>query len=257
MIRPARRVRYLHPIPNMDEKSERRSHPRRQVAGVGGLLRVKTEAEVLNLSLTGAAVATASRLAMGELYRVVLLQGPRRLELGATVARSTLRPSRPGGTPPQPVYEMGLQFLEVLAERGQEVATFLAEHAEPGLGGRLCERFLPPPGTSAEIEREEAFDLRSISPSGLAVETAADLEPDREVALDVRMEGPGLGFSVAGRVVYRLPVAPGRFRLGIESLPVAGPAPVPAAMTHLSASTRRGSRMSRRTQTNDTTAKKG
>ncbi|HEV7519313.1 MAG TPA: PilZ domain-containing protein [Thermoanaerobaculia bacterium] len=241
----------------MDERTERRSQPRRQVADVGGLLRVKTEAEVLNLSLTGAAVATTSRLAMGELYRVILRQGPRRIEVGATVARSTLRVSRAAAAhtevppPAPPVYEMGLAFLEVLAEPGQEVARFLAEHAEPELGGRLAERFLPPPGTLAEIEREEAFDLRSISPSGLAIETAADLEPGREVALEVRMERPGMGFSVAGRVVYRLPVAPGRFRLGIESVPVAS---TPALYPHLSARTRPRARSSRR-RANDTTTK--
>jgi hypothetical protein len=239
----------------MDDRTERRSHPRRQVAGVGGILRVKTEAEVLNLSLTGAAVATASRLAMGELYRIVLRQGTRRLELGATVARSTLRPSRPGGTPQQPVYEMGFEFLEVLAEPGQEVARFLAEHAEPELGGRLAERFLPPPGTLAEIEREEAFDLRSISPSGLAIETAADLEPGREVALEVRMERPGTGFSVVGRVVYRLPVSPGRFRLGIESVPLAA---APGVLPHFaSGSLPRGARTSRRRKANDSSAKNG
>ncbi|MEA2692636.1 MAG: hypothetical protein QOJ16_2023 [Acidobacteriota bacterium] len=237
----------MHSTLIMDEKTERRNHPRRQVAGVGGFLRVKTEAEVLNLSLTGVAVATASHLAMGETYRVLLRQGARRLELGATVARSTLRASRAG----QPIYEMGLEFLEVLSERGQEMARFLAEHAEPEMGGRLSERFLPPPGTLAEIEREEAFDLRSISPSGLAIETAADLEPGREVALEVRMERPGMGFAVAGRVVYRLPVTPGRFRLGIESAPLAA---APALYPQLSTRTRPRVRSARR-RVSDTTSK--
>jgi len=203
----------------MDEIPDRRSHPRRQVSGVGGLLRVRTDAEILNLSLTGAAVATASRLGMGECYRVLIHEGPRRLELRAKVARSTLRAG--AGTPSVPVYETGLEFLEVLDERGLEVARFLSENAEPLLGGRICDRFLPAPGTRAEVEREVAFELRSISPSGLAVETVADLPPGREVGLDVRMGDPIVGFATAGRVVYNLPVAPGRFRLGIESV-VAG-----------------------------------
>lgn len=198
----------------MNENPDRRSQPRRQVAGVGGLLRVRTEAEVLNLSLTGAAVATEGRLGMGECYRVLFREGPRRLELRAKVARSTLK----AGGGKVPVYETGLEFLEVLAERGQEVARFLYEHAEPQIGGRMCDRFLPPPGTRAEVEREVAFELRSISPSGLAVETALDLAPGREVGLDVRMGDPEVGFATAGRVVYNLPVAPGRFRLGIASI---------------------------------------
>jgi len=222
------------------------------VADVRGLLRVKTEVEVLNLSLTGAAIATTSRLAMGETYRLLLRRGPRRLELGATVARSTLRPTRTGAAPPLPVYEMGLEFLEVLGERGREVAGFLAENALPELGGRICDRFLPPPGTRAEIERVEEFELRSISPSGLAVETAADLEPGREVALDVRMEPTGMGFSVAGRIVYRLPVSPERFRLGIESAPLAA---APASYPHLSTRTRPRARSSRRRANDNTTTK--
>jgi hypothetical protein len=240
----------------MDEKTERRTHPRRQVAGVRGHLRVKMEAEVLNLSLTGAAVATESRLAMGETYRFLLRQGPRRLELGATVARSTLRAAR-GETSTPPVYEIGLEFLGVLAEQGQEMSRFLVEHTEPQLGGRTCDRFLPPPGTRAEIEREEEFDLRSISPEGLAIETTADLEPGREVALDVRMERPGLGFSTAGRIVYRLPVSPGRFRLGIESVPIAGAGPAPVLAAHPSSPTLpRAARTARRTR-KDLTLKKG
>jgi hypothetical protein len=202
----------------MKEKVERRSHPRRQVAGVGGVLRVKTEAEILNLSLTGAAIATASRLAMGEIYRIFLRHGSLRLELEATIARSTLRAKRVGASA-LPVYETGLEFLEVLGERGQEVARFVTEHAESELGGRICDRFLPPPGTKVEIEREEAFDLCSISPTGLGLETAADLAPGEDVALDIRMGPPGRGFSVMGKIVYRVPVAPGRFRFGIESAP--------------------------------------
>jgi hypothetical protein len=208
-------VRGLQSMSDMDERTERRSQPRRPVTGVGGLLRVKTEAEVLNLSLTGAAVATASRLPMGETYRLHLRQGPRRLELAATVARSTLRAKRTG-TAPRPVYEMGLQFLEVLGDRGQEVARFLAEQAKPEMGGRICDRFLPPPGTRAEIEYESEFDLRSISPAGLAIETGVEVDPGQEVALEVRL---GKGFATTGKVVYRLPVAPGRFQLGIESTP--------------------------------------
>jgi hypothetical protein len=185
------------------------------VAGVKGRFRVKTEAEILNLSLTGTAVATERRLPMGGSYRVIIRQGPQRLELGAKVARSTLRAKRTGAAA-EPVYEMGLEFLEVLGDSGRNMARFLSEHAEPELGGRICDRFLPPPGTRAEIEREEEFDLLSISPTGLAIETAADLEPGQDVALDVQM---GKGFSTTGKVVYRLPVGPDRFRLGIESAP--------------------------------------
>src|SRR5882724_3494794 len=202
-------------MPDMAEPTDRRSQPRRPVTGVGGLLRVKTEAEVLNLSLTGAAVATASRLAMGETYRLLLRQGPRRLELAATVARSTLRTKR-NGAAPHPVYEMGLEFLEVLGDRGREVARFLAEHAEPEIGGRICDRFQPPPGTRAEVEYEAELDLRSISPAGLAVETGVDVEPGQKVTVEVRL---GSGFTTSGKVVYRLPVAPGRFQLGIETVP--------------------------------------
>ena len=198
----------------MNDHPDRRSHPRRQVDGVGGFLRVRTEAEILNLSLTGAAVATAGRLGMGECYRVLLREGPRRLELQAKVARSTLK----AGSGNVPVYETGLEFLEVLGERGQEMARFLAEQGEPQMGSRMCDRFRPPSGTRAEVEREVAFELRSISPTGLAVETVVDLPPGREVGLDVRMGDPGVGFATAGRVIYSLPVAPGRFRVGIESV---------------------------------------
>jgi hypothetical protein len=198
-----------------DERIERRSHARQAVAGVRGRFRVKTEAEILNLSLTGTAVATGRRLAMGGTYRVIIRQGPRRLELGARVARSTLR-ARGTGATPEPVYEMGLEFLEVLGDRGHDVARFLSEHVEPEIGGRICDRFLPPPGTRAEIEHEEEFELLSVSPTGLAIETAADLEPGQDVALDVQI---GKGFSTTGKVVYRQPVGPGRFRLGIEAAP--------------------------------------
>jgi len=212
----------------MAETIERRSQPRRPVTGVGGLLRVKSEAEVLNLSLTGAAVATASRLAIGETYRLLLRQGARRLELGATVARSKLRAPRAAQATTTPVYEMGLAFLEVLCEQGREVSRFLSEHAEPEIGGRICDRFQPPPGTRAELESQAEFDLLSISPSGLAVETEADLEPGQEVALEVRL---GMGFATTGKVVYRLPTTPGRFRLGIETAP--GPHRLPSEVEEM------------------------
>ena len=205
----------------MDERIERRAHSRRQVTDGHGLLRVRTEVEILNLSLTGAAIATAQRLSLGGTYRLLLRQESHRIDLDATVVRSALRTARNGTAPPAPVYETALEFQEMLGERGQEVADFLTENALAEIGGRICDRFPPPAGTQAEIEREEGFELRSISPSGLAVETAVDLDPGREVALDVRLDRPGLGFAVTGRIVYRLPISPERYLLGIESAPAA------------------------------------
>jgi hypothetical protein len=202
------------------ENTERRIHPRRQVTDGRGLLRVRTKVEVLNLSLTGAAIATTERLALGGSYRLLLDQGSRRIDLQATVVRSTLRSTRTGTAPAELVYKTALELQGMLQEGGEEMAELLAEQALAEFGGRICDRFSPPAGLQAEIEREEDVELRSISPSGLAVETTADLEPGREVAVSVRMDRTGRDVAVAGRIVYRLPVAPERYRLGIESAAV-------------------------------------
>jgi hypothetical protein len=200
----------------MNEGKERRRHPRRQVEGVAGILRARTEVELLNLSLTGAAVATPARLPMNETYRVRIGRGPLRLDHAATVVRSTLRPPRrQPATETPPVYEIGLEFQDVLGERGWEMAHFLGEHVERELGGRICDRFLPPPGTRVELEREQEFALHSISSTGMEIETEAELAPGQDVALEIRL---GAGFATAGKVVYSQPVAPGRFRFGIESV---------------------------------------
>lgn len=101
-------------------RADRRRHPRQAVAGVTGRLAFSIEAEVLDISLAGVAVATVSPLRVGKDY-VIRLQGHEEsFALTGTVRRSILRRTRKtAGGEVQPVYESGIAFKGEAAALGR------------------------------------------------------------------------------------------------------------------------------------------
>lgn len=109
-------------------------------------------AEVLNLSLTGAAVETTARPSFGGRYRLCFARGAARLEAAARVVRCALRRMRPGpGGEAEAVYEVGFEFEEVLGRNGREILQFMDGNAVVGPGFRVVDRFALEEGTRVEM----------------------------------------------------------------------------------------------------------
>ncbi len=99
----------------MHPKDERRNDSRRPVLR-GALTGPRLEARLLNLSRSGAAVETASSLAIGNRYRVTIWRG-RNSELAeAVVAWCRLVATRPlAHGEVAPIFRAGLRFVSRLA----------------------------------------------------------------------------------------------------------------------------------------------
>src|SRR5262245_59736305 len=114
---------------------ERRRHPRHDVNGLTGELYRFTDAQALNVNLLGAALRISQRVQIGQRYRLRLQGDGGVPALDARVVRCTLQQLTPA-----PLYEVGLEFEDLLAERAQQVLGFLAGNARFRPGQRLIER---------------------------------------------------------------------------------------------------------------------
>lgn len=200
------------------EGIERRRSPRYEVEGVQGALTFRSDARIRNLSLTGMSVETADHLEVGKPYTLKLVHEGREVRLSGTVLRSRLRSTRklPGGES-EPLYEVGIQFNDVLNEKALQLHGLLSASARISPDRRVTGRFEVGLPESVRLHGDHVFVLRKISATGMLIETglAPRLESLIEVAIPL---GDGEDLRVAARVAHLEPVAdkPGRHLLGVE-----------------------------------------
>jgi hypothetical protein len=199
---------------------ERRRHPRHPVNDVKGMLHFSTGAKILNKSVTGMAVETDTQMRVGRSYSVTLKHGVDFvLKLAGTVVWCHLRGIRKtdaGDT--RSVYHAGFRFEDVLTEKAQELTRFLEATAIIALDTRISGRFKLKLTEPVDLDSEYAFVVKTISASGLLLETEA--APPEGTVFDMEIHLHGATLQTKGRIVHTRDVneaASGRkTQIGVE-----------------------------------------
>jgi PilZ domain len=181
---------------------ERRRHPRHAVNDVKGTLHISTGAKVINMSVTGMAIETDTQMRVGRAYSVTLKHGADFvLKLQGTVVWCHLRGIRKteaGDT--RSVYHAGFRFEDILTEKAQELARFLEATAIIALDTRISGRFKLKLTEPVDIDTEYPFVVKTISASGLLLET--ETSPPEGTFFDMEIHLHGAVLQTKGRIVH-------------------------------------------------------
>ena len=179
---------------------DRRRWPRFSVENIHGHLMSASEVEILNMSISGAAIKLDRRLTMGGHYHLRLERDGSPLAVETEVVWSVLTEFRRSDEGDEgPVYSVGLKFVDVLTPRIESLLSFIDEHKiidEKRLGGLRLH--IDAPG-KATLDTPEGYRVLVLSRSGMLIETDHGVELDGLCDLELTLPtGPPL--HVSGRV---------------------------------------------------------
>jgi hypothetical protein len=185
-----------------DRTRERRRARRFAVHDVRGSILLTTSATIVNMSLTGMAVASSTNLRVGRSYAVTLAHGGRQgPALTGTVVWCHLMATMPGDAgDTSPLYEAGIQFSGMLSEKADELVAFLRTTAILTMQERLTGRFQVAPGESVDLDADCEFAVRTLSASGMLIET--DVSPAPGASYELRVVLDGAEIRPRARVAY-------------------------------------------------------
>ena len=168
-------------------ESERRKHPRYDVAGLRGHLVVPIQIRVINVSLGGMALETNSYLQFGRAYTFKLEGGEQSLSLTGTVAWCSLKKTLRSPTGEVlPVYRAGLKFEALSAERTRDLWDLIRRHALIEIEESVLGRFRVDLPADTRLGSSYDFAVRKLSLSGLLIET--DFEPELDARFELRIQ---------------------------------------------------------------------
>jgi c-di-GMP-binding flagellar brake protein YcgR len=181
---------------------ERRRHPRHPVNDVKGTLHVSTGARIINMSVTGLAVETGTQMRVGRSYSLTLKHASDFvLKLSGTVVWCHLRGVRKADSgETQSVYHAGVRFDDILTEKAEELTRFLEATAIIALDTRISGRFKLKLTEPVDLDTEYKFVVRTISASGLLIET--EMSPPVGTVFDMEMQLHGAELHIKGRIVH-------------------------------------------------------
>lgn len=183
-------------------KDERRRSRRHPVEHVSGTLHASAAVRIVNLSLSGMAVEADAPLRVGKQYSVTLQAGEGlHLDLAGTVVWCHLRGRRAQeGSEPVTLYAAGLRFEETLTERASALLRFLEKSAVIDLHTRVCGRFTMLDARTVELRATHEFDVRTISASGMLLESEFTAPVGTRIALELPLGGETV--HADGRVAF-------------------------------------------------------
>jgi len=181
--------------------AERRRYSRRAVEGVRGSFLLAADAKVVNMSLTGLALETATYLHVGRDYQVKLRFEEEALDLSGKIVWCTLvkTEKQPSGEV-VPVYRAGVRFDSMLTEQGEQLANFLQSDSDARLAERITGRIRMPGRAGSELEVIVPFSVIELSASGMRIATPVRLEVDAQHPLELQFGSTE--FATRARVVH-------------------------------------------------------
>lgn len=181
--------------------SERRRHRRYDVQDVSGTMVVSLDATIQNVSLTGMAIETTSRLRVGGTYTVRLPREGDPLPVPVEVQWCILARTEKRGGDFAPIYRAGLLFGEILTEKAREVLRFIEKHASIEVDDRITGRFRVKDVEQVNVDEQAGFSVKRVSLSGVLIEAQARPDPGALLDLDIR-PGDDAAIHATGRVAY-------------------------------------------------------
>lgn len=194
-----------------------RRHKRYDVEDVTGSLMYHLDARVLNMSLTGMAIETASLLKVGGNYQLRIPHEDDVIRFTTDVRWCRLVRTQRGATGDSlPVYHAGLDFRGILDEKARQVLEFIERNVIVEVDRRIFGRFKLLENDELAIDASHEFLVHRISLSGMLIETDLSPAPDEVFAMEIRPNGSPI--EVRGRVANIAPVGDGdrSWQLGIE-----------------------------------------
>jgi hypothetical protein len=180
---------------------ERRRCPRFTVENIHGRLIAESEVEILNMSISGAAVKVERRLTMGGQYNLKLDRDGGTMTVKTEVVWSVLTEFHKNKEGDEvPVYSAGLKFTDILTPRIAELLSFIDDHKiidEKRLGG--LRMHIDAPGKAA-LDYPEGYKVMVLSRTGMLIETDHGLAVDGVCPMEVTLPG-GTLLRFSGRVV--------------------------------------------------------
>ncbi len=205
----------------MEEKhyDKERQFPRYEVENVYGSVSFVVLADVLNMSIDGAAIETSERLLFGKRYLIRFFDREKSLSINSVVVWCTLhRDTKNKEGEVIPVYKAGLIFPDIMNEDAQYLRGFIDSNRVDNIEQRFISRFsLHPDCSSAEIDCLHEFNVKMISLSGMLIELYAPLKGDSTLDMNVRFNGKN--YKCRGEVVYSSEIVKDldkKYHLGIK-----------------------------------------
>ncbi len=201
---------------------ERRQHPRFVVENLFGKMAHASQVEVLNMSLSGAAVRVDRRLNIGTEYVLRLELSDDEVQVKGVVVWSMLSEIRTmPGRQNASVYTAGLRFIDTSTAALQSILDFVQESQAVPDQPVTGMRFHIQSRGEAVLDYPEGYRVKSLSLAGMLIETERDVDIEGTVPMEVFLpDGPPMTFS--GRIVSSEESLDEvrRFELGIEFLDI-------------------------------------
>ena len=185
----------------MAEYDKQRRHRRHDTLDLPGSFGHSVYANVLNISLSGLAIRTATQLGVGRKYSINLGQEEERIHLSGTVVWCRLAGTQKldeGDV--APVYQAGIALDKVFTERSAELLEFLRRNVIVELESRIFGRFSVESEDPVTLESKEDFVVKQLSLSGMLIATESLHEPEAVYELEIRLNR-GL-FRSRARIVH-------------------------------------------------------
>ncbi|MCL5024592.1 MAG: PilZ domain-containing protein [Nitrospirae bacterium] len=203
---------------------ERRRHKRFTVEGIEGTLQFSTDVDILNISVSGAALKAGRRLEIGREYTLKLEYRDDVISLNGVVVWSVL--SELGSGPHEekvPVYKAGMRFTNVISEKMEKLLDFIDRNKLRALDDRLTIRFDVISPDKASLNAPHSYTVTKLSRGGMLIQMDVPLEPEETFRMDFCLQGDAV-IRVLGRVASCIEISdttPKHYDIGIEFLEIA------------------------------------
>ena len=159
------------------------------------------DVKVLDMSLTGLRIESPVALAVGAKYNLTLRRDYEVIQLQTDLQWCRQVRTEPDAAGvPAPVYEVGLDYQEVLSQKARELLGFLQHNVVIELERRQAFGFFRKAGEEPTQAPHQEFEVKQLSFSGMLVETEPMPEVDGTYSLEMHLDR--LVLVVDGKVIH-------------------------------------------------------
>ncbi len=203
----------------MSEKRERRRYV---VEGMGIYAKTmfNTVVEVLELSVSGALIRGAQRFLIGCEYIFKIEHGDTAIPIKGVIVWKKITMEKIEGGGVIPVYTAGIEFLDVLTDKAEQLKELISDKIQELKDRRLSGvRVKIQPPEKALISYMESCVIQDISLGGMRIETEQEPPVDMIFKLELMLTKNESSIHCKGRIAFCQEVIekmPKRYSVGVE-----------------------------------------